>query len=93
MILSGVGHVIARLRGAKMEDIKSALKADEAEHAKHGLILRYIWRNADDPNEIVFIFTATDLDRARKFIDAAHKQVLKENPDANLPQLLFLKGE
>lgn len=93
MILTGVDHILARLKGAKLEDIKSVLKADDAEHAKHGLILRHIWRNADDPNEIAFIFTATDLDRARKFIDTAHKQVLKENPDANLPELLFLKGE
>ena len=76
-----------------MEDIKSVLKADEADHAKQGLILRHIWRNADDPDEIVFIITAADLDRARKFIETAHRQVLKENPNANLPQMLFLKGK
>jgi len=86
-------HILARVKGAKMEDIKNVLKADAAEHAMQGLILRHLWRNADDPDEIAFIFTAADLDRARKFIEKAHEHVLKENPNANLPQMLFLKGE
>ena len=76
-----------------MKDIKSVLKADAADHAKQGLVLRHIWRNADDPNEIVFIFTAANLDNARKFIETAHEQARSENPNANLPQMLFLKGE
>jgi hypothetical protein len=86
-------HVLLRIKGAKIEDIKGVLKADAADHAKQGLVLRHIWRNADDPDEIAFIFTAADLGRARKFIEAAHEQVLRENPGANLPQTLFLKGE
>jgi hypothetical protein len=69
------------------------LKAVTADHAKHGLVLRHIWRNAEDPDEIAFIFTAADLGRARKFIEAAHEHVLKENRNANLPQMLYLKGE
>jgi hypothetical protein len=55
-------HILARIGGVKMEDVKSMLKTDASKHAEQGLILRHIWRNADDP-------------------------------DANLPQMLFLKGE
>ncbi len=76
-----------------MDDIKSALKADASKHAEQGLILRHIWRNADNPDEILFIFTAADLNRARKFIETMHKDALKEDPAANLPEMLFLKGE
>ena len=76
-----------------MEDIKSMLKADTSKHADQGLILRHIWRNADDPDEILFIFTTADLNRARKFIEMVHAETLKENPNANLPEMLFLKGE
>lgn len=36
-------HILVRLGGAKMEDIKSVLKADAADHAKQGLVLRHIW--------------------------------------------------
>jgi hypothetical protein len=86
-------HILARLKGAKLEDIKSVLKADAPKHAEQGLILRHVWRNADDPNEILFIFTAADLDRARKFIETMHMQTRKENTDANLPEMTYLRGE
>jgi hypothetical protein len=86
-------HILARIRGVKMEDVKSMLKADASKHAEQGLILRHIWRNTDDPDEILFIFTTLDLNRARKSIEMVHAKTLKENPNANLPQMLFLKGE
>jgi hypothetical protein len=86
-------HILARIRGVKVEDIKSMLKADTSKHAEQGLILRHIWRNTDDPDEILFIFATADLDRARKFIETVQPEALKENPNANLPKMLFLKGE
>ncbi|HJU95150.1 MAG TPA: hypothetical protein VJ643_03885 [Nitrososphaera sp.] len=86
-------HVLARIRGVKMEAVKNVLKADMSRHVEQGLILRHIWRNVDDPDEILFIFTTTDLKRARKFIEVVHTETLKENPNANLPEMLFLKGE
>jgi hypothetical protein len=45
-------HILARIRGVKMEDVKSMLKANTSNYADQGLILRHIWRNADDPDEI-----------------------------------------
>lgn len=89
----GMDHILARIKGANMEDIKKALKADAMKHAEQGLILRHIWRNADDPDEILFIFTTPDLAGSRKFIESVHAQARKENPGAKLPEMLFLKGE
>jgi hypothetical protein len=86
-------HILARIRGVKMEDLKNMLKADMSKHAQQGLILRHIWRNTDDPDEILFIFTTADLNRARKFIEMEHGETLKESPNANLPEMLFLRGE
>jgi hypothetical protein len=86
-------HSLVRIRGVKMEDVKNILKADTSKHADQGLILRHIWRNADNPDEILFIFTTADLNRARKFIEIVHAETLRENPNANLPEILFLKGE
>ena len=86
-------HILARIRGVKTEDVKSMSKTDAPKHAEQGLILRHIWRNTDDPDEILFIFTTPDLNRARKYIERVHTEILKENPNANLPQMLFLKGE
>jgi hypothetical protein len=86
-------HILARIRGVKMEDLKNMLKADMSKHAQQGLILRHIWRNTDDPDEILFIFTTADLNRARKFIEMEHAETLKESLNANLPEMLFLRGE
>ena len=58
-----------------------------------GLILRHIWRNIDDPDDILFIFTTSDLNCARKSIEMVHEETLKENPNANLHEMLFLKSE
>ena len=85
-----MAHVLARLRGVKMEEIKGALKADAPKHAEHGLYLRHVWRNADDSGEVLFIFQTSDLGKARIFIETVHTQALKENPNANLPQMTFL---
>ena len=85
-------HILVRVKGGQIEEIKNALKADAAEHARQGLQLRHLWRNADSPDEIAFIFTATDLDRARKYIETAHQSMTAENPNAVLPQILFLRG-
>jgi hypothetical protein len=86
-------HILARIRGVKMEDLKNMLKADMSKHAQQGLILRHIWRNTDDPDEILFIFTTADLNRARKFIEMEHAETLKESLNTNLPEMLFLRGE
>ncbi len=86
-------HILARIKGVKLEDIKNALKADAQKHAEQGLILRHLWRNADDPDEILFIFTTADLNRSRKFIETVHAQAREEDPHANLPDMVFLKGE
>ena len=86
-------HILARIRGVKIEGVKNMLKADASKHAEQGLILRHIWRNTDDLDEILFIFTTADLNRARRFIEMVHAEALKENPNANLPKMLFLKGE
>lgn len=85
-------HVLIRIKGGQLDEIKNALKADAAEHAKLGLQLRHLWRNADSPDEVAFIFTATDLGRAREYIETAHKKMIAENPNAVLPEMLFLKG-
>jgi len=86
-------HILGKLRGARPQDIKAVLIADAAKHAKEGLYLRHVWHNADNVDETLFIFTTEDLDHARKFIEMEHSRTRNENPNANLPEILYLKGE
>ncbi|MGH7909091.1 MAG: hypothetical protein ACRENW_04485 [Thermodesulfobacteriota bacterium] len=76
----------------KAEDIKAALMADVAKHSKEGLVMRHIWNNVDDADETLFIFTTTNLAYARKFIEFEHSKDRTENPNASLPEILYLKG-
>ncbi len=84
-----MAHILAKLRGVKVTDIQNILTADASKHAEHGLYLKHIWQNADDQNEVLFIFRTSDLNRAR-VIETTHTQTLEENPQANLPQMTFL---
>ena len=85
-------HILANLRGVKFEDIKKLLKEHAPIHAKEGLYLEYLWQNADDKNEVIFLFRANDLNHAKQFIKKVHAQALKENPKANLPKMTFLES-
>ncbi|AIF82651.1 hypothetical protein NTE_00570 [Candidatus Nitrososphaera evergladensis SR1] len=85
-----MAHVLAKLRDVKFEDVKNMLKADMLKHGEQGLYLKHVWRNADDSGEVLFIFQTNDLSRARKYIESIHAQVLKENPQANLPKMTYL---
>ena len=86
-----MAHMLAKLRGVKIEVIKQVLAQDAPQHAREGLYLEHLWQNADDADEVQFIFRATDLDHAKQFINRVHTQALKENPDANLPHMTFLE--
>ena len=51
-----MSHILARLRNVKFDLIESVLKADAPQHAKEGLFLKHLWQNADDSNEVLFLF-------------------------------------
>ena len=85
-------HILGRIKGVKPEDIKAALVADVEKHSKEGLVLRHIWKNADDEDETLFIFTTTNLDHARKFIEMEHSKARQEKPSMTLPEIIYLKG-
>jgi hypothetical protein len=86
-----MAHMLAKLRGEKAEDIGKILKADAPQHAKEGLYLERLWQNADDINEVLFLFRIDDVGRAKQFIERVHSQALRENPNANLPHMTFLE--
>ena len=69
-------HMLARLRGVKLEMIGSVLKHDKPEHAREGLYLEHLWQNDDDPEEVFFLFRTEDLNHTRQFIDRVHSQAL-----------------
>jgi hypothetical protein len=86
-----MSHVLAKLKGVKFKDIEAVLKEDAPKHAEKGLYLEHIWQNVDNPHEIAFLFKADDLKIAKQYIESEHENALKQNPNANLPKMIFLE--
>ena len=84
-------HILARLKGVNLKDIKRVLKTDAPQHAEQGLFLEHLWQNADDSEEIVFLFRIDNLGKAKEFINKVHTEAIAKNPQANLPYMTFLE--
>ena len=88
-----MSHMLARLRGVKREVIGAVLKRDAPEHAREGFYLEHLWQNVDDAEEVLFLFRADDLPRARQFVERVHARARREDPNVNLPVITFLAGD
>jgi hypothetical protein len=87
-----MAHVLAKLRGARLADVKAQLDKDAASHAEQGMYLEHLWQNAEDPAEVMFLFQVTDLDHCRQLVKKTHAQARQQDPAVNLPEMTFLEG-
>ncbi len=85
-------HMLARLRGVKLEVIGAVLKRDAPEHAKEDLHLERLWQNVDDVDEVLFLSRTDDLRRAGQFVERVHSRARDEDPNVNQPVMTFLAG-
>ncbi|XXX78904.1 hypothetical protein WMF30_09015 [Sorangium sp. So ce134] len=85
-----MAHVLARLTGATLEDVKQQLEADAASHAEQGMHLEHIWTNDDDPSDILFLLRVDDLSHCKQLISRVHAEIHQEDPNAKLPHMTFL---
>jgi hypothetical protein len=85
-----MAHVLAKLTGVKFADVKQQLEKDAAAHAEQGMFLEHLWKNADDPNDVLFLFRVNDLDHCKQRMTRIHAQARQQDPNARLPQLVFL---
>jgi hypothetical protein len=88
-----MAHILAKMNGVKVEDLRKQLESDAPGHAQHGLYLEYVWQNADDSADVMFVFRTEDLKDAKQFIQKVHTQALKEDPDARLAEMTFLEDK
>jgi hypothetical protein len=82
--------MLAKLTGIKADVVKGILKAQARGHADQGLYLEHLWKNADDPDEVLFLFKVEDLDHAKEFIRWAHEQSQEVDQQGKLPDMTFL---
>ena len=87
-----MAHVLAKLTGAPMPAVKQQLEHDAAEHAEQGMYLEHLWQNAENSEEVFFLFQVKDLAHCQQRMREVHAQARAKNPDAPIPEMTFLNG-
>jgi hypothetical protein len=84
-------YVLATLKNVPFETIKGVLENDRAFHASEEMYLEHIWQNVDDENEVLFLFRINSIENTKKLIKKLHSSALSQNPNANLPTMIYLQ--
>jgi hypothetical protein len=84
-------HLLAKLKNVPLDIIKGVLEKDKAFHASQRMYLEHLWQNADDLNEVQFLFKIDNIEETKKLINKLHSDALAEDPKANLPEMTYLK--
>jgi len=86
-----MAHMLIRHRVTDFDRWKEAYDEHQAMRDEAGLTNVHLWRNENDPNEVVALFEASDVAKAKEFAGSAD---LKENMQAagvqGPPDIMFL---
>ena len=86
-----MAHVLARHKVADFGQWKTAYENDASAREAAGLKNLHLWRNEDDPTDIILLFEASDMAKAKEFLGSSQ---LKEKMHAagvqGTPDIVFL---
>ena len=86
-----MAHMIVRHKVSEFDVWKRAFEDHDSAREAAGLKALHVWRNDDDPSEILILLQVSDMTTARDFAGSAD---LKESMEAagvqGIPELLFL---
>jgi hypothetical protein len=85
-----MAHIFATLTGVPYKMIEEQLMNDKEEHAKDGMFLEHLWKNAANAGIMHFLFRVDDLEHCRELIAKKHAEALAHNADAKLPVMVYL---
>ena len=69
-----MAHMLIRHTVEKFDEWQAGFEDHRAAREKNGLQDLHIWRNADNPSEVIILFKATDLQSARDFARSSDLQ-------------------
>lgn len=84
-------HLFATLKNVPLEIIREVLEKDNEFHKSQGMYLEHLWQNANAQNEVLFLFRIDDIEKTKALIHKLHSETLAQNPNANLPTMIYLK--
>jgi hypothetical protein len=89
-----MAHMIIRHKVADFGKWKPEYEDHRSAREAAGLKDLHLWRNADDPNEVILLFQASDLAKAKEFAGSSD---LKEKMEAagvqGPPDIVFLSDD
>jgi heme-degrading monooxygenase HmoA len=85
-------HMLVRHKVSDFAKWKPVYDAHDSARRSAGLKEEHLLRNAEDPNEVVLLFSAEDLDKAKAFAtsDDLH-QAMQKAGVTDKPDVYFLK--
>jgi uncharacterized protein YeaO (DUF488 family) len=85
-------HLLIRHKVADFAKWKPAYDAHLSARQKAGLKEEHLLRNADDPNEVVLLFSVEDVEKAKAFAASDDlRQAMEKSGVSDKPDVYFLK--
>ena len=86
-------YLLVRHKVRDFKTWKVGYDAHQPKRVEAGLTEKYLLRSADDPNEVVALFEAQDLSRAKAFAASAElREKMQEVGVVDKPDIYFLNG-
>jgi hypothetical protein len=85
-------HMLIRHKVADFAKWKPVYDAHASARQSAGLKEEHLLRNADDPNEVILLFSAQDLNKAKAFAASDNlRQAMQEAGVSDKPDVYFLE--
>ena len=85
-------HMLVRHKVADFAKWKPVYDAHLSAQQKAGLKEEHLFRNADDPNKVLLLFSMEDLDKAKAFTASNDlRQAMEKSGVSDKPDVYFLK--
>ena len=89
-----MAHMLIRHRVQDFKAWKSVYDGHKSLREAAGLKDLYLWQNIDNSSEVVLLFEATDVDKAKEFAASADlKDTMRRAGVLGQPDIAFLAGE
>ncbi|MBE0620250.1 MAG: cyclase [Burkholderiales bacterium] len=86
-------YMLIRHKVTDFKTWKAGYDADRSNRIEAGLTEKYVLRNTDDPNEVVALFEAQDLNRAKAFATSADlREKMQKVGVVDKPDIYFLNS-
>jgi len=86
-----MAHILVRHKVADFDKWKPLFEDHRPVREAASLKNLYLWRNEGDPNDIIVLFEASDLAKAKEFLGSSELKIkMQEHGVQGAPEIVFL---